>query len=117
MGAAITPANSDWFWDGLDSEVAETLSDNQKSAITTLIRSRAPTGTPVDIRLSFGRFFFVFMFGRERRNKQRLKVERATRPVFTVRNFPAIVAIWIALIYMTLTLLSALSYLVFGILS
>jgi hypothetical protein len=117
MSATATTDNLDWLWSGLDKDVTSKLTEEQKTAIARAVRTETSKSIPVDIRLSFGKFFVAFMMGRERRSKTRLKEDRGERPVFTVTNVPAIIFIWIAMIYITLTILSAISYLVFGLLS
>lgn len=116
MNATIAPETTDPFWTEVDPDIVSTLTDDQKLAISRAVQASPERRTPVDIRFSLGRYFMVFMLGRERRNEDRVKAESEARPAFTVTNIPAIICIWIAVCYMTLTILSAITYLVFGLL-
>lgn len=113
MSASAVTENEEGFWKGLDPDVTSALSEDQKTAISQAVGNREAKGPPIDIRLSFGTFFLVLMVGRERRSKKRLENDRRSRPVFTVTNLPAIICIWIALVYMTLTILSGITWVVF----
>ncbi|WP_428651637.1 hypothetical protein [Roseibium sp.] len=102
------------FWNNVDPDATADLSEFQKDAIFEAVRRRATEGHKADIRLSAFGYFFVVLFGKERRSKTRLKDERRRRPVVTFNNILMIVILWGSLIF---TLYSLLPYAVKGILN
>ena len=88
-----------WFWSAVGDDVYECLSDTQRDAINRAASRRLSETFPSDVRLSFGRYFLNILVGRERRGTDRLREERAQRPVFIGRNLPVIVAVWGSLIF------------------
>jgi hypothetical protein len=88
-----------WFWSAVGDDVYESLSDAQREAVCRAAGTRFSDTFPSDIRLSFGSYFLTILVGRERRSPDRLRAERARRPVFIARNLPVIIAIWGSLIF------------------
>jgi len=115
MSYEDTAEQDDWFWSGLDPEIAKSLSGEQKQAISEAVRQHSAADMPADIRLSFGRYFLVLMCGKERRSRERLRAERKARPVFTRRNLPLLIAFWGAVTYTTVTAFGMIVKLIFQI--
>jgi hypothetical protein len=102
MGCAIMNGMSEqarWFRSAVGDDVYESLSDAQRDAVCRAAGMRFSDAFSSDIRLSFGRYFMTVLVGRERRKSDRLRAERARRPVFTARNLPVILAIWGSLMF------------------
>lgn len=95
------------FWKEVDPDATEGLSDFQKSTIFDVVKRRGSDHHKADIRLSAFGYFLVVLFGRERRNPDRLKEERRQRPVLTFNNLVLLLVLWGSLIY---TLYSLLPY-------
>ncbi len=100
-----------WFWNRFDSAIAGTLSDSQKNEINRILGNRQSSGEEkkADIRLSFGWYYLVIMWGKEKRRRERLNKERKLHPVVTLANAPVIIFFWVGLI------LSLYSLVVLGI--
>jgi len=47
-----------------------------------------------EIRLSFGLFYLVIRWGKERRSMERFREDRMRYPVMTAANMPMLVALW-----------------------
>jgi hypothetical protein len=93
------------FWNDVDPSVVTDLNTHQKDAILDAVRRRGNQRHAADIRLSLFGFFLVVLFGRERRSPDRLKSERARRPVITFNNLLLIAVLWGSLIYTLYSLL------------
>ncbi|ASP35665.1 hypothetical protein [Labrenzia sp. VG12] len=93
------------FWNDVDPEVVVDLNNYQKDAILDAVRRRGNHQHAADIRLSLFGYFLVVLFGRERRSSDRLKRERARRPVMTFNNLLLIAVLWGSLIYTLYSLL------------
>jgi hypothetical protein len=96
-----------WFWSAVGNDVYDSLDGSQRTAIEKAAKTRLSQGIRSDIRLSFGKYFLVILFGRERRSRERLAAERANRPVFALRNLPVIFVLWGSFLF---TLYSALGF-------
>ncbi len=83
-----------WFWRVLGDDVESTLTVEQKWAIENAVQRSSTTVQPVDVKLSFGKFFVRIISGKERRSRQRLLDERAQQPVIIARNLPIFVVFW-----------------------
>lgn len=99
MQSASAPDEPIWLWSAMDPAIASSLSSVQKTAIAQAALRHDAQHPPADVRLSFGRYFLVFICGRERRADERLRAERQARPVFTLRNAPLLVGLWGSVIY------------------
>lgn len=88
-----------WFWSDVGHEIYDSLTQNQRSAIETAAEARVAEGIRSDVRLSFGRWFLVVLFGRERRGVERLKQDRENRPVIVYRNLPIIILLWGSVVF------------------
>ncbi|MHA1554461.1 MAG: hypothetical protein ACTSU0_08640 [Alphaproteobacteria bacterium] len=93
------------FWEDVDPSVTVGLNDFQKDAIVEAVNRRGSDSHAADIRLSAFGYFLVVLFGRERRDRQRLKDERHRRPVFTIKNLAMILVLWGSVIYTIYSLL------------
>lgn len=67
--------------------------------------AKAPDVTPTataarggEIRLSFGYFYVVLKWGKERRSSERVDQDRKNYPVLTSTHLPVLVGVWTALI-------------------
>lgn len=49
-----------------------------------------------EIRLSFGYFYVVLRWGRERRSASRIDADRKAYPVWTATHAPVLIGIWAA---------------------
>ena len=83
------------FLSQLPTKTAASFTPNQLEAIKRQFGNRKWTGShPVDIRLSIpfiGRgFYLVFLMGRERRSKDRLRNDRVFHPLWRMGNLMAI---------------------------
>ena len=88
------------FWSRIDRSIVEGFSRQQRKAIEMALGGQENERSRVsDIRLSFGRFFLVLLWGREKRGHERLVQERRNHPVFTLRNLPMILIIWISILF------------------
>jgi len=101
--------NSHFFWKHVGGDVYQKLTEAERDAILRAARSGSDDSPMSDIRLSFGRYFLVVLFGKERRCRTRLNEERAKRPVFTARNLPVLLVLWGSVLY------ALYSLLIFGI--
>lgn len=93
------------FWKDVDPDVVTDLSPRQKDAILEAVQRRGDGAHAADIRLSGFGYFLVVLFGRERRNSERLKRERRRRPVITFNNLLVIMVLWGSVIYTLYSLL------------
>jgi hypothetical protein len=97
--AAQTEESGHFFWKHVGGDVYRKLSEDERDAILRAARHGKDDQVNSDIRLSFGRYFLVVLFGRERRSRERLNEERAKRPVFTARNLPVLFVLWGSVVY------------------
>ncbi len=93
------------FWKDVGPSVTAGLNDFQKNAILEAVNRRGSDSHAADVRLSLFGYFLVVLFGRERRDNQRLNDERRRRPVFTIKNLPMILVLWGSVIYTLYSLL------------
>lgn len=114
MDAGSVSNEAGWFWTRLDPGIAATLTGDQRDAIAAAVSRDGAASRPVDIRFTLFGHFVVLMFGKERRSKQRLRSERAKKPVLTLKNLPMLVFLWGALTYTTFGILGVVNGLVFG---
>lgn len=114
MGKQTTQDEFNWFWTGMDADIAETLSDDQRLAIARAIRKNDSTGRPADIRFSLFGYFFVLISGKERRAPERIRSDSLEHPVVTVRNLPLLIGVWAALTYATWGILGLVTRVVFS---
>lgn len=56
----------------------------------------APARSGGEIRLSFGYFYVLLRWGKERRSNDRIDSERKHYPVLTASNVPVLIAAWTA---------------------
>ena len=82
------------FWTAIDPAVKKSLHLGQRAEIdNTLVRLFPASGGYSDVRFTLGKHFFVFLWGRERRSKNRLTREANAHPVFAAKNLPIIALI------------------------
>lgn len=98
------PSNS--FFNRLPAQVGRALSQEQRTAIAAAaIPRNRQSGQPLNIRLSVPimrrRFYFAISGGRERRNRDRLAVERREYPLGTTGNIMFIVIGAVAFYFLT----------------
>lgn len=107
---------SDRFWREFKSDVAGTLSAEQRSEIERVLDM---TGEPArkdlgDLRLSFKWFFVRLMWGPEKRNADRIKQEQELHPPVSRKNIPGLASMlagYAAVVYIALSLgLLAIAY-------
>lgn len=94
-----------FFWKAVGNGVYDRLDEEQRQAIVRAARRGSDESIKSDIRLSFGKYFLVILFGRERRSRARLNEERAKRPVFVARNLPVLLFLWGSVLYTLYSLL------------
>lgn len=98
---------SHFFWKSVGDDIYDKLTEDQREAIVRAARRKSDEQVNSDIRLSFGRYFVVVLFGKERRNPARLKEERAKRPVIVARNLPVLLFLYGSILF---TLYSLIVY-------
>ncbi|RME98103.1 MAG: hypothetical protein D6773_14890, partial [Alphaproteobacteria bacterium] len=82
------------FWTHVPDEVAARLDDADRAVIADAVASTFQSSTPMNVRLSFGKFFLTVFAGREKRGRARLQHERKANPVLTRANLPVLVLMW-----------------------
>ncbi len=94
-----TVGSDNWLLARLPRQVAESFTDEQRTALCAATNAASPP--PVNIRLSLPllkwRIFLAVLAGTERRNPARLAQERARNPLGTLGN--ALFAIGVALLF------------------
>ncbi|MCC0007242.1 MAG: hypothetical protein H6876_03860 [Hyphomicrobiaceae bacterium] len=100
---------SDRFWREFRSDVAGTLTDEQRGEIERCLGQSTGSGSSAlgDLRLSFKWFFVRLAWGPEKRNSERIKQDQKSHPVMSRRNAPMLASLLAG--YM------ALSYVVVGL--
>ncbi len=117
MSQTMVPANR--FWQEFSTDVAQTLSDEQRGEIERALGATSRSGNSDlgDLRLSFKWFFLRFVFGPEKRSAERIKQEQEMHPAMSPRNVPmlaSVVAGYVAFWVLMLVLLTAaFTYFVF----
>ena len=83
------------FFDRLPPHILASLTAEQRSAIAAAADEPEWTSHPINIRLSlpavFGRAYVTIVAGRERRDGQRRRHDRARNPLNTVGNFTFVI--------------------------
>lgn len=64
------------------------------TARSTAAVAKSPRG---EVRLSFGLFYIVLLWGKERRSSERIASDRTRYPALTSTHFPVLAAIWAAI--------------------
>ncbi|MGD9669685.1 MAG: hypothetical protein AB7U75_11585 [Hyphomicrobiaceae bacterium] len=100
---------SDRFWNLFKSDIASTLSNEQKGEIDRVLGlAAAPSANgPGDLRMSFGWAFVRLMWGLEKRNSARVKQDEKLHPIMTRRNAPMLASLlagYAALWYVALSM-------------
>ncbi len=85
-----------WFWRTVGPEVERMFTREQKDAIESVVKKSSAKSLPTDIRLSYGKYFFRIIAGKERRNPERIKEEAELFPFFCKKNMPILVVLWVA---------------------
>jgi hypothetical protein len=93
------------LWNDVDPSVTGNLNDQQKTVDNDTAQQRSFDQHAADIRLSAFGYFLVILGGKERRNNQRLKQERRSRPVVTLNNVLMLAVLWGSVIYTLYSLL------------
>lgn len=107
---AETEDKSHGFWRAVGADVYDALSESQRKSVFRAARWNPGAGICSDVRLSFGRYFLVLLFGREKRSRQRLAEERSKRPVLMAKNLPLILFFWGSIIYTLYSLVGLALY-------
>jgi hypothetical protein len=85
------------FFDRVPADVAATFTPRQLDAIRLAYGARTPGAHLVDLRfnvpLPWRSYYFVLLFGRNRRTFDRLTMERLFRPLWTMANILVLVAL------------------------
>ena len=85
-----TTANN-WLFSRLPTPIVGSLTEEQREALHQAVNGAGRTPHPVNIRFSLPfisrRFFFTFVVGSERRDRDRLAREREHYPLRTAGNF------------------------------
>lgn len=107
------------FWDELNPAIAQSLSADQRVEIERVLRID-PTQLPSpvgDLRVSFYWFFVRILWGREKRNSERLQQESAQYPAVSRKNVPALltfgagyIALWYTVLAIIVTLILAVFF-------
>lgn len=103
---------TDRFWDEFKSDVAGTLSSEQRTEIDRVLDVATPKGNQEisDLRLSCRWFFIRLAWGPEKRSPERIKQEKAMHPVMSKRNAPMLASLfagYIAFLFALLALATA----------
>lgn len=100
--------SSQWFWNRISSPILDSLSDEQRAAIEmALSQPKEQNGLPdSDIRLSFGWYYLVIRWGREKRSFKRLREERKKWQVLTLANMPVLLVFWMSILIAAYTFLA-----------
>lgn len=85
---------SDRFWREFKSDVAGTLSSEQRGEIERVLKLPSASGDIGDMRLSFKWFFVRLAWGPEKRSPDRVKHEQEAHPVMTRRNIPVLATLF-----------------------
>ena len=99
---------SDKYQDRFNRTIANTLSvDQENQSGSAPVSSQREHRVSVkndnaDIRLSFGLFYLVIMFGKEKRSEERLARDRKKYPLFTQANIRAIIFTWLLIFFVGL---------------
>lgn len=114
-GPVIGATIHDRFFQRLPTTIADGLTVEQRTAISTALTAGPKTAPPVNIRFTMpapgGRWFMNVFVGSERRSNDRLKRDRAAHPLTSFGNVLFIVAgiaIFYVLSAITLLFYSAL---------
>ena len=103
----------DHFWREFKSDVAGSLSNDQRGEIERVLGlSSVPGGKKVsDLRLSFKWFFVRIAWGPEKRSPGRIEQEEKMHPVLVRRNLPMLASLYVgfvAFLFMAIALSSIL---------
>lgn len=108
---------NDWFWNEVNGEFTESLDEKARAVIDNALAQRSDKAVAdtkntngSDIRLSFLSHYLVIKFGREKRGKERLVVEREKHPVMTRENVMTLTVTWLIAMAGMYTLTSAAVY-------
>ena len=107
---AETDDKSHGFWRAVGADVYDALSETQRKSVFRAARWNSGDHIRSDVRLSFGRYFLVLLFGKERRSRERLAEERVKRPVFVAKNLPLILFLWGSILYTLYSLVGLALY-------
>jgi hypothetical protein len=92
----------------IPKDVAKTFSDAQLDAVKRAFAARSWGAHSVDLRFSlplpWRRYYVVFLVGKERRDRARLRLERLLRPLSWL-SFAVVVAAFLALVALPLLVL------------
>ncbi|OFX07572.1 MAG: hypothetical protein A2516_04870 [Alphaproteobacteria bacterium RIFOXYD12_FULL_60_8] len=104
MGGSVDDIDHDeWLESRFPPGVLNSLTEEQRVALGTVMRETSWKSHPVDIRMSMPwvgrRIFLTIVGGMERRSSDRIKHEKTARPVRTMGNILFILGI-AALFYM-----------------
>ena len=93
---------------GMRSDVAESFTETQLSAIERALEERSPSKPGLDLRLSIPlfrrRYFFVLFGGSDKRSPERLRRDRSAHPLWTMVNISALSFVFVLLIPVALGL-------------
>lgn len=86
---------SDRFWREINTDIAGSLSDEQRGEIERVLElSSVPGGRELsDLRLSCKWFFVRLVWGPEKRSPDRIKHEQKTHPAMARRNAPMLASL------------------------
>lgn len=89
-GTAILETEDNWLVSSLPERVAGSLTAEQRKALHHAVTAPPRRRPPVNLRVSVGpakwRVYVAVMAGIERRNAERLAVERVRHPLHTLGN-------------------------------
>ena len=105
---------SDRFWREFKTDVAGTLSDEQRKEIDRVLsESSTPRNEKLgDLRLSFRWFFVRFVWGPEKRSSERLNAEQKLHPPMAARNVPMLASLFAGymVVWYAATLVGAVAF-------
>lgn len=82
------------FWNCLEPRTRKSLTLAQREEISQAVERANPrTGDYSDVRFSIAGHFLVFLWGKERRGRQRLSKEATIHPILAAKNLPILAAI------------------------
>lgn len=112
-GPVIDATIHERFFQRLPADVADGLTAEQRTAISAALAAEPKTAPWVSIRFAMpapvGRWFMNVFLGRERRSRDRLKRDRAARPLTSFGNV-LLIAAGIA-VFSVLSVIALLLYL------
>lgn len=106
-------AAPDSFWREFKSDVAGTLSQEQRGEIERVLEKSSGAGANKisDLRLSFKWFFVRIAWGPEKRSAERIQQEQETHPPLALNNVPMLASLYVGFVALLFLAMVACIYL------